>query len=98
MQAGLLRRKFNRRLIFGDGVHMPVRFGIGLSKNLMHTPRLWIGAEHALVTSFGDKEVSATAVIQDVYIVRSQLVGLVERRNCFSRTVGREFNDSDPHP
>src|SRR5882762_11936946 len=98
MQAWLCGSELNGGQVFGDGIRVPVGFGVRLGKNLMDAPGFWTGFEHLCVAILGNKQMSATPVVKNVHVVWRECGGLVQRLRGFFGLILCQADDSQPHP
>src|SRR5262249_35279618 len=69
-----------------------------LGENLMDTPGFWISLKHLGVTLFRNEQMSASTMIEDVYVVRSERCSFVQSVGRFLAVAAFERDDANPHP
>ncbi len=53
MQTALGGNEFDRRLVFRNGIYMPVGLGVRLGNDLMYAPGMCIDFEHPAIAVLG---------------------------------------------
>ncbi len=85
VQTRLIRSELDRGEVFRDGFFVAALFRLRLREHLMDAPGFRIRFQHPGIAFFGDQQMRAPAMIENIHVVWSELGGLVQGCGGFLR-------------